>query len=71
MKASKQVKIVVVAILVALAVIVIFQNMTMDTVKLLFAKVEMPRGLLLLLVTLGIGYVIGLITSGIWFAKRG
>lgn len=69
MKVAKQVKIVVVAVLAVLVIIIIFQNMTLDTVKLLFAKVQMPRGLLLL-VTLGIGYVAGLVTSGIWFAKR-
>ena len=69
MKASKQVKIFFIAVLAILAIVIVFQNRVPTTTTLLFATVEMPLAILLI-VTLGIGFVAGLITSGVWCAKK-
>lgn len=51
------------AVLVIFAIVLIVQNTeTVDT-RLLFATVSMPRALLLL-ITLGIGFAIGLLAGG-------
>ena len=69
MKASKQVKIFVIAVLALLAVIIVLQNRVSTTTTLLFARVDMPLAILLI-VLLGFGFVAGLITSGVWCAKK-
>jgi len=69
MKASNQVKIFSIAVLAVLAIIIVLQNMAQTTTTILFAHVEMPLAILLI-VTLGIGFAVGLIASGIWFARK-
>lgn len=58
-----QVKIVVVAVIILIAVILILQNREPVETKILFASVAMPRAVLLL-VTAGISFVAGLLTGG-------
>lgn len=50
-------------ILVLVAVLVILQNTQPVETYLVFTSVEMPRAVLLL-ITLGIGFALGLATSG-------
>ena len=68
MKKSIQVKLVVMAVLVVLAVTLLVQNTAAVSTKLLFVTVTMPRAVLLL-VTLGLGFVCGLVAAGIWGKK--
>ena len=65
---AKKVKIVGGIILAVLALIVFFQNTAAAETKLLFATVTMPRSVLLLL-TLVVGFILGLITP-IDFVQR-
>jgi len=69
MKKAAQAKVVLVAILALLAVIVLLQNMATVETKLLFWAIPMPRALLLL-ITLGIGFVAGLLAATIWDARK-
>ena len=69
MKASKQVKIFFIAVLAILAIVIVFQNRVPTTTTLLFATVEMPLAILLI-VTMGIGFAVGLTAAGIWFARK-
>jgi len=70
MKAGTQAKIFVVAVLALLAVIIVLQNTAPVKAKILFYESETVSLAVMLLVTLGIGFVAGLITTGIWFARR-
>jgi uncharacterized integral membrane protein len=56
-------------VLVLLALIIIFQNMQVVTIQLLFWKIEMSRILLLFLCLL-IGLVVGLLAYPLIFNKR-
>ena len=69
MKASKQVKMWAIAVLAILAVIIVIQNIPAAKVRLLFATVEMPLAILLI-ITLGLGFSAGMITAGVWFARK-
>ena len=64
MTKGRQVKLVVVAVLVILAVILLIQNTEPVKTKLFLATLEMPRAILLL-ATLAIGFCAGLVTAGI------
>jgi len=70
MKKSKQAKIFAVAVLALLGVILVLQNTTPVKAKLLLFESEAMSLSILLLVTLGIGFVAGLITTAIWFARK-
>jgi len=69
MKASKQVKIFIMAVLAVLAVILVIQNMGSVPTTLLVKTVPMPLAILLI-VTMGIGFAVGLIAAGVWFARK-
>jgi uncharacterized integral membrane protein len=56
----KKLKNIVAALLLLIAIIVVFQNREMVDTKFLFATLSMPRALLLLL-TLAVGVVLGLL----------
>jgi uncharacterized integral membrane protein len=58
-----KIKIVVLAILVLLIVIVVFQNTEPVETKILFLKLTMPRAAMLF-VTLVIGFALGVLTAG-------
>ena len=58
----KKAKIIIVAVIIVLSLIVFFQNTEVVVTKILFAKIEMSRAVLLLL-TFGLGVVTGLIGS--------
>ena len=58
----KKAKIIIIAVIVVLSLIVFFQNTEVVVTKILFAKIEMSRAVLLLL-TFGLGLVTGLIGS--------
>jgi len=60
---------IIIALLVVLAIIVIFQNTQAVETKLLFVTVTMPRALLLM-VTFLVGLAVGFILSGFWFQKK-
>ncbi len=60
-----KIKIGILAVLVVIALIVVFQNWSEIEVKLLFVTVAMPQAVFFL-GTLGLGFVIGLTTSAIW-----
>ena len=62
------VRLAIIAAGVILAAIIILQNTQRTETKLLFITVEMPRAVLLL-VTLAVGFVLGLMTTG-WIAAR-
>lgn len=53
------------ALLLVLSLIVIFQNLANTEVRLLMMTFELPQAALLL-ITLGIGYVLGLSTTTLW-----
>ena len=56
-------KLIVTVVLAALAIIVVLQNTQSVETKVLFITIAMPRAMLLL-VTLLIGFVLGVITAG-------
>lgn len=56
-------KLAAVAIVGILAIIVVAQNTQAVETKLLFVTVTMPRAILLL-ITLGVGFVLGLLSAG-------
>ncbi len=58
---TNKIKIAVAAVVAILAIIVIFQNTEVVETRLLFITVGMPRALLLI-VTLLLGWVLGLMT---------
>ena len=59
---TNKIKIAVAAVVAILAIIVIFQNTEIVQTRLLFITVGMPRALLLI-VTLLLGWVLGLMTA--------
>ncbi len=59
---TNRIKIAVAAVVAILAIIVIFQNTEVVETRLLFITVSMPRALLLI-VTLLLGWVLGLMTA--------
>ena len=69
MKLTTQMKVVAVAVLALVAVVLLYQNREPVQTKLLFATIEMPRAIMLL-VTLAIGFAAGLITAGIWARNK-
>lgn len=60
----KNIKIVLITVVVSLAVVVALQNTQQVETKFLFTSITMPR-VLLLLSTLALGFVIGFITAGL------
>ena len=65
----KRVRIVAVAIVAILAIVVFLQNTEVVETRLLMASVSMPRAVLLI-VTLLIGYLLGLATASGIFRRR-
>lgn len=55
-------KLIAFSILVIALILLIFQNMSYVPVKLLFFRIEMPM-IILLLITTGIGFLLGLLTA--------
>ena len=55
-------KLISIALLAVLAMVVMFQNTTSVETKILFVSVTMPRSLLLLM-TLAVGFVLGILFS--------
>ena len=60
----KNIKIVLIAVVLTLAVVVALQNKEQVETKFLFTSITMPRVMLLLL-TLALGFIIGIITAGL------
>jgi uncharacterized integral membrane protein len=60
----KNVKIVLISVVLSLAVVVALQNKQEVETKFLFTSITMPR-VFLLLSTLALGFFIGLITAGL------
>lgn len=60
----KNIKIILVTVVVSLSVVVALQNTQQVETKFLFTTVTMPR-VLLLLATLALGFFIGIITAGL------
>jgi uncharacterized integral membrane protein len=60
----KNIKLVLIIVILTLAIVIAFLNKQEVDVNLIFKTVKMP-GILLILVTLGIGFLGGLITSSI------
>lgn len=58
----KKAKLVIVIVLAVIAIVLMLQNMNSVTTRILFAKVDMPQTILLL-VTLAIGFVAGMIVA--------
>jgi len=58
----KKAKMIIVLVISLIAVIVFFQNTEIIETKFLFAKITMPRFLLLIL-TFIMGFIVGLITA--------
>jgi uncharacterized integral membrane protein len=64
----KKAKMIIVLIVSLIAVIVFFQNTEVVVTRFLFAKIEMPR-FLLLISTFIMGFIVGLITRS-YFRRR-
>ena len=60
----KNIKLVLIIVILTLAIVIAFLNRQEVDVNLIFDTVTMP-GILLILVTLGIGFLGGLITSSL------
>ena len=60
----KNIKIILITVVVSLAVVVALQNRQQVETKFLFTSITMPR-MLLILSTLVIGFIVGLITAGL------
>jgi uncharacterized integral membrane protein len=60
----KNIKLVLIIVILTLAIVIAFLNKQEVDVNLIFKTVKMP-GILLILVTLGIGFLGGLITSSL------
>ena len=65
----KHAKLIIAAIIAILVIIVVLQNTQAVETKLLFMEVSMPRAMLLI-VTLLIGFVLGLIAASAIRRKR-
>ena len=59
----KKVKLTIAGLAIFLVVIIVFQNVESVATRILFIKITMPRSLLLL-VTMLLGFVIGIIFGG-------
>lgn len=66
----KNIKIILIIVVLCLAVVVALQNKQEVETKFLFTTITMPR-VLLLLSTLTVGFFIGLITAGLLRRKPG
>jgi uncharacterized integral membrane protein len=66
----KNIKIVLITVVVSLSVVVALQNTQQVETKFLFTSITMPR-VLLLLSALALGFVIGFITAGLLRRKPG
>lgn len=64
----KKAKMIIVLIVSLIAVIVFFQNTEIVVTRFLFAKIEMPR-FLLLISTFIMGFIVGLITMS-YFRRK-
>ena len=64
----KNIKLVLIIVILTLAIVIAFLNKQDVEVNLIFKTVTMP-GILLILVTLGIGFLGGLITSSFLHKK--
>ena len=66
----KNIKIILITVVLCLAVVVSLQNTEQVETKFLFTSITMPR-MLLILSTLAVGFLIGYITSGLLRRKPG
>jgi uncharacterized integral membrane protein len=66
---AKTFKIIAIVVLIMLAIVVIFQNRHVVSVNLLFWKAEMSQ-LILILLTLAIGFAGGYLTSALTGRKK-
>ena len=66
----KNIKIILITVVVSLSVVVALQNTQQVETKFLFTSITMPR-VLLLLATLALGFIIGFITAGLLRRKPG
>ena len=66
----KNIKIILITVVVSLSVVVALQNTQQVETKFLFTTITMPR-VLLLLATLTLGFIIGFITAGLLRRKPG
>ncbi|GEM_PF-4319781 len=64
MEFMQKVKVGIAAVIAIIALIIIFQNSEPMTAKLLFVTIQMPT-FALLLINLGIGFGLGLLTSAL------
>ena len=60
----KNIKIILITVVVSLAVVIALQNRQQVETKFLFTSITMPR-MLLILSTLAVGFIVGLITAGL------
>ena len=60
----KNIKIILVTVIVSLSVVVALQNTQEVETKFLFTSITMPR-VMLLLATMALGFIIGFITAGL------
>jgi len=66
----KNIKIILITVIVSLSVVVALQNTQQVETKFLFTSITMPR-VLLLLTALALGFIIGFITAGLLRRKPG
>jgi len=66
---AKTFKIIAIVVLIVLAIVVIFQNRHVVSINLLFWKAEMSQ-LILILLTLAIGFAGGYLTSALTGRKK-
>jgi len=59
----------IVALIAILVVIIVFQNTETVRTRLLFASIEMPRALLLI-ITLIVGFAVGVVTTLAMLGRR-
>ncbi|MFW6335673.1 MAG: lipopolysaccharide assembly protein LapA domain-containing protein [Phycisphaeraceae bacterium] len=70
MSTKAKVKLVIVIVSIVIAGVLVVQNRANITTNILWAEVEMPR-ILLLLLMLAIGFVLGAIYGGSLFKRKG
>ena len=69
MSTANKLKLIVTVVAVVLVIIVILQNMEPATTQLLFATIEMPRAVLLI-INLLIGFGAGMLTTWIYYTRK-
>lgn len=69
MSTANKVKLAATVAAVILVIIVILQNMEPATTRLLFATIEMPRAVLLI-ITLLIGFGAGMLSTWLYYTRK-